>query len=60
MAIETECQTPGCYFSTHIDDYRISICIDLSKKLNLNEEEAELLEKNLHNAIELCLARFFI
>lgn len=58
-AIETECQTPGCKFKTDISDNKISVEIDLPKSLDLNEEEAKLLESNIHNALELVFAKYF-
>ena len=59
MAIETECQTPGAVFHTKIDPKKISCSVDLPKKLELTEEQAKILESNIHNAMELVLAPYF-
>jgi ssDNA-binding Zn-finger/Zn-ribbon topoisomerase 1 len=53
-AQETKCQTPGAIYDTHINDKGVSVKVDLP--LDLSEDEAELLEANLHNAVELVLA----
>lgn len=59
MAIETVCQTPGTQFSTSIHRDSIQINIVLSRYLELTEEQAEVLEINIHNALELVLAPHF-
>lgn len=59
MAVETVCQTPGAQFHTHISSDVIECKVNLPKALDLTEEEAKLLESNLHNALELVLARYF-
>jgi hypothetical protein len=58
-AIKTKCQTPETNYTIDISDDKINIKLDLSKELDLDEAEAKLLESNLHNAIELVLARYF-
>lgn len=58
-AVKTECQTPDANFKTNISDNKISVEIELPMDLNLNEKEAKLLEDNIHNAMELVLARYF-
>lgn len=58
-ALETKCQTPDVIFNIHISDKNIDINLELPESLNLDETEAELLEKNLHNALELALAKYF-
>jgi len=60
MAMLTECQTSGAQFHSYINEESVSVKVDFGKKLPLNEKEAELLETNLHNAIELVLARYYI
>ncbi len=59
-AIKTKCQTPGVVYKTKIEDRNISIDLSLPKKLDISEEEAKLLEANIHNALELVLAQYFI
>lgn len=59
MANPTVCQTPGAQFHIHISEQRIEAAVDLPTPLELTEKQAELLETNLHNALELVLARYF-
>jgi len=67
MALETECLTPGTHFHTDIDtDYEgresitVSVGVPPGTLKDLTEEEAVLLEKLLHNQIELVLRPYFI
>lgn len=60
MAIETKCQTNGAMFHTQIQDEKVSVNVALPFPLNLTEEQAKLLEANLHNAVELALAPHFV
>jgi hypothetical protein len=60
MANSTKCQTPGAIFHTKITTRQISLSVDLPEHLELSEEQAEMLEANLHNAAELVLAPYFI
>lgn len=59
MALKTRCQTPGAIFHTKIEPKKIEAQVDLPFALNLSEKEAKLLERNLHNVLELALASFF-
>lgn len=60
MALGTTCQTPDAVFTTHINDTTIVVKVENVKPLvKLTEQEATLLEANLHNAIELVLARYY-
>lgn len=60
MALATACQTPGIIYSTKIDPGEIRIRLDLGHdRLYLSAESAEILEANLHNALELVMARFY-
>lgn len=59
MAHETVCQTPGTQYHIRVSSRRIAVQIDLPIDLNLGDGQAELLEANLHNAIELVLAPYF-
>jgi hypothetical protein len=58
-AVKTECQTPGTQYQIDISDKAISVNIELPMKLDIDEEEAKLLESNLHNAIEIVLSKYF-
>lgn len=59
MALPTKCQTPGAVFKTAIQRESVSITVELPVPLFLTEEEAELLEANLHNVLELVLKPYF-
>jgi len=59
MAVETKCQTPGTRFKTVVDPLYITVEAWLPTALDLSEEEAALLEANIHNAMELVLAPYF-
>ncbi len=59
MAIRTKCQTPGAIFKTHISEKTIDVNIILPMKLNLTEAQAALLEKNIHNLLEVALSGLF-
>ena len=59
MALRTECQTPGTRFHTRITGATVEVRADLPYDPGLDEAAAKLLEDNLHNALELVLARYF-
>ncbi len=58
-AVKTACQTPDAVFHIEIKDKKLSIEIDLPMELDLSEQDAKLLEANVHNALELVLAPYF-
>lgn len=58
-AVKTPCQTPDAQFHIEIKDKKVSVEVELPMELELTEKEAKLLEYNIHNAIELVLARYF-
>lgn len=58
-AVKTECQTPDAQFNIEINDSSVSVKVDLPMKLDITEEEAKLLESNIHNVMELVLAPYF-
>jgi len=58
-ALETECQTPGAVYDTEIGPKDVKVDVKLPGELDLDEDQAELLEKNLHNVVELALAPHF-
>ena len=59
MATETKCLTPGCVFHTHIQPKSWSVCVDFQLPIALDEEESILVEKLLHNQVELVLSKYF-
>jgi len=61
MALATPCQTPGAQFTTHINSAGIMVGVEMpiDNPLDLTGEEAEMLEANLHNAVEQVLAKYF-
>lgn len=59
MAMETPCQTSGAQFHIRIQKRTVAVKVDLPMNLLLDEDEAQVLEANLHNAMELVLARYF-
>lgn len=58
-AVKTPCQTPEAQFHIEIKDKKVSVEVDLPMDLELSEKDAKLLEDNIHNAMELVLARYF-
>jgi GNAT superfamily N-acetyltransferase len=58
-AVNTRCQTPGAQFHTTISGPQVGIMVDLPMTPDLNESQAELLESNMHNAMELVLRPYF-
>jgi hypothetical protein len=49
------CRTKGAVYSTHISAARISVSVDLPRELQflrLSKDEAERMERSLHNKIE--------
>lgn len=59
MSLPSECQTLGAIFHTNIRQDFLGIGVELPFNLILTEAEAKILEVNLHNAIELVLARYW-
>ena len=59
MALETNCLTPDAVFHTNIGTKYVSIRVSLPFELKISKEEAEMLEKLLHNQIELVLRPYF-
>jgi hypothetical protein len=60
MAESTPCQTNDAVYGVSISDDTIMCHVELPFVLNLNPDEEVLLRKNLHNAIELVLAKYWI
>ncbi len=59
-ANSTVCQTPDARFHISIKDKIVSCKVNLPESLELTETEAKLLETNIHNAMELVLAKYFV
>jgi len=59
MANETRCLTSGAIFHTAINERDIAVLVDLPFKLEITEEEAEILETLIHNQMELILRSYF-
>ncbi len=59
MALETKCLTSGAVFHTAINESDVSVKVDLPFKLEISEEEAAILERLLHNQIELVLRYYY-
>lgn len=61
MAIETPCQTPGAQYDTTISEQNICVWVHFPKGVGsqITEDAAQLLEANIHNALELVLAPYF-
>lgn len=60
MAHSTVCQTPGAGYNTHISSDHIEVVVEFPRGFSFTKQEAELLEANIHNAMELVLARYFM
>jgi len=59
MALKTKCLTPGADFHTAIDASGVIVKVDLPFKLDLSEKEAKILERLLHNQLELVLRPYW-
>ena len=56
MALETNCLTSGCTYHTYVGETLVNVCVEFPARLDLSEEEAEEVEKLLHNQVELVIA----
>jgi len=59
MANKTPCLTSGATFHTAINERDISVKVDLPFKLEISEEEASILERLLHNQMEIVLRYYY-
>ena len=59
MALKTKCLTPDANFSTFISVRNIVTKVNLPFELEVDEDEAEILEKLIHNQLELVLRSYF-
>ncbi len=56
-----DCGTPGAIYRTAIKPDKVSLEVELPQDnlLGMSEEEAVALEQEIHNAMEVILAKFF-
>ena len=59
VALETKCLTSGAIFHSKVWEDSVSVSVDLPFTLNVTEEEAELIERLMHNQLELVLRPYF-
>ena len=59
MALETKCLTPDTNFTTIISGNKVESKMVLPFDLDITEKEAEILEKLIHNQMELILRSYF-
>ena len=59
MANSTKCLTSGARFHISVSEENISAKVDLPFKLDIDVEEAILLETLIHNQFELILRSYF-
>lgn len=60
MVKESPCQTDGAVYGFSLSKDTLMCHVELPFELDLNEDELKLLKTNLHNALELVLARYWI
>lgn len=58
-ANKTPCQTPESVYNITVKDNEIKCSVKLPMDLDLSEEDAKILETNVHNAMELVLSGYF-
>jgi len=56
---DTECKTPDPHFNIFIKDNEVGARVNLPFDLELDKEEAEDLEDEIHDALEEILSRYF-
>jgi len=59
VALETKCLTSGAIFHSKVWEGSVSVSVELPFKLDISEEEAELIERLMHNQLELVLRPYF-
>lgn len=59
MAFETQCLTSGAIFHTAVNENNVSVSVELPFTLNVTKEEGELIERLMHNQLELILRPYF-
>ena len=59
MALSTDCQTKDAHYNIKINSKQIEVFVKLPFELKLTEEQAIILEANIHNVMELVLSKHF-
>lgn len=59
MAKSTPCQTPGAVYGVAITETMVAVVVEFEKPLSLTKAQREQLETNIHNVMELVLARHY-
>ena len=59
MALQTKCLTQDAIYRTAITGDKVSVEVSLPFELDVTEEEAEILERLVHNQLELVLRSYF-
>lgn len=59
QANATKCLTSGAVYKTNIQPKKLSMQVDLPMELDIDEEEASILETIWHNATEIVLRPYF-
>lgn len=54
-----ECKTPGSYFHIFVEDNEVGARVSLPFELELEEEEYQELEDEIHDALEDILSKYF-
>jgi hypothetical protein len=59
MANKTKCLTPNTIFHSKVEGNKVSIEAELPFNLNIDAEEAEIIETLMHNSLEQILRPYF-
>jgi hypothetical protein len=59
MSVKTPCQTDGATYGITVEGDSVMAFVEFGRDLMLSAEEANLLERNVHNALELVLAKYW-
>jgi len=60
VSLETKCLTPSAIYRTAIVGDKVSVEVSLPFELDVTEEEAEILDRLMHNQLELVLRSYFL
>ena len=58
-AMEKICLTPEAFYDIRISPREVGVNVRLPMSLDMSEEEATMLEQEMHDAMEQILARYF-
>jgi len=59
MANSTKCLTNNAWYHIGVSEDGVTAKVDLPFKLDINEEEAKIIEVLIHNQLELVLRSYF-